>query len=816
MPEYLAPGVYVEETSFRAKPIEGVSTSTAAFVGVTRKGPAPVDPDTNDELRNLPELLTSVGDFERIYGGPAPLAFDGGAPVNHLAHAVRAFFDNGGARLYVARVFKAADPDAATAASAYLVGSEGAPTYARFVARFPGSAGNGAIDLFEQAAEATWTTLLRAPQGTLARLRTGAPGQAAARPAAVSGGFGPFRLEDGAVLRVAIDNGSGVSQTDIDFTGTAAEVRFTPTLDLSGPAFDDDSTRTLTLTVGTEAPQTIVLDQIAWTLEDLVDELNTRLRGVSVDDDAAEVVITSDVVGTGARLRLAENADLGVNAAADEAGGGNVADLGNVGIEDVARLAGDAGLPGLVSRHPSTGRLQIASTGTGAAASLLVDDAGAGSAHLALGFATAAPDRTASGVAGASIALVQKVGQEWRDSADQLVLGQPAPGQDLKVAPQNGAEILSLYATAVDADGQSRNYPDLAYSPANPRYIGAVMAAAPDRRIDQLEQLFAFDFGGDVDPFALRTALLAGQSSRSIALGGGSDGEEPVAGDYDDALAALQRLEDISIVAAPGSSSFGDAQAIAGKLVTHCEQRRAYRIAVLDTPPAQTPTEVRLFRSLFDSTYAAMYYPWVVVSNPLASVNDPRTSRELVLPPSGFVAGIYARNDVQRGVHKAPANEVVRGALRFETQVNFAQQESLNPLGINCLRALSGRGLRLWGARTATSDGEWKYVNVRRYFNYLGASIDRGTQWAVFEPNGEGLWANIRESVSDFLYAEWRNGALLGATPKHAYFVRCDRSTMTQSDLDNGRLICEVGIALVKPAEFVIFRIGQKTADARS
>jgi len=221
-----------------------------------------------------------------------------------------------------------------------------------------------------------------------------------------------------------------------------------------------------------------------------------------------------------------------------------------------------------------------------------------------------------------------------------------------------------------------------------------------------------------------------------------------------------------------------------------------------------------LLRGLIDSRYAAVYYPWVVVPNPLARPGREDIPRELALPPSGFVCGIYARNDVERGVWKAPANEVVRGALRFELDINFAQQEMLNPIGVNCLRYLSGRGFRVWGARLASSDPEWKYVNVRRYFNYLESSIDRGTQWAVFEPNGERLWANVRQTISDFLYNEWRNGALLGTKTEEAYFVRCDRSTMTQNDLDNGRLVCLIGVAVIKPAEFVIFRIGQKTADA--
>jgi Bacteriophage tail sheath protein len=221
-------------------------------------------------------------------------------------------------------------------------------------------------------------------------------------------------------------------------------------------------------------------------------------------------------------------------------------------------------------------------------------------------------------------------------------------------------------------------------------------------------------------------------------------------------------------------------------------------------------------RGLIDSTHAALYYPWVIVPNPLYRTGMENIAREIALPPSGFVCGIYARTDDERGVWKAPANEVVRGALRFETDVNFAMQGLLNPLGINCLRYMSGRGNRVWGARTASSDPEWKYVNIRRYFNYLESSIDRGMQWAVFEPNGERLWANIRDTVSDFLYNEWVSGALLGSTPQEAFFVRCDRSTMTQNDLDNGRLICLIGVAAIKPAEFVIFRIGQKTADARA
>jgi phage tail sheath protein FI len=277
-------------------------------------------------------------------------------------------------------------------------------------------------------------------------------------------------------------------------------------------------------------------------------------------------------------------------------------------------------------------------------------------------------------------------------------------------------------------------------------------------------------------------------------------------------LVTFEDLEDISIVGAPGATASydereTDANATINALITHAQKMR-YRIAVLDSGEGLSISEVRSQRAKMDSSYAALYYPWV-------RVLDPVTNTEINLPPSGFVAGIYARNDTNRAVYKAPANEVVNGAIGFEKLLNKAQQEVLNPEGINCFRFFEGRGFRLWGARTISSDPEWKYVNLRRYFAYLEHSIDKGTQWAVFEPNGEMLWGNVRRTIEDFLLNEWQNGALLGDKPEKAYFVKCDRSTMSQNDLDNGRLVCLIGVAPLRPAEFVIFRIGQWTADRK-
>jgi phage tail sheath protein FI len=262
--------------------------------------------------------------------------------------------------------------------------------------------------------------------------------------------------------------------------------------------------------------------------------------------------------------------------------------------------------------------------------------------------------------------------------------------------------------------------------------------------------------------------------------------------DYEAGLRALEAIEEIAVVAAPGAP-------VAQALVDHAERLR-YRFAVLDSNEGQAVEEVSAFRERLDSAFAALYYPWI-------------TDGEIALPPSGFVAGIYARTDASRGVFKAPANEPVEGAAGLETTLSDRDVEALSSRGINALRQVGSGDVRVWGARTVSSDPEWRYVSVRRYFIYLEDSIDRGTQWTVFEPNGEGLWASVRATISDFLLAEFRKGALAGDTPEEAFFVRCDRATMTQDDLDDGRLVCVVGVAPLRPAEFVDIHIGRWTAD---
>ena len=307
-----------------------------------------------------------------------------------------------------------------------------------------------------------------------------------------------------------------------------------------------------------------------------------------------------------------------------------------------------------------------------------------------------------------------------------------------------------------------------------------------------------------------------GADGATIAEGDFSGNTDPIPGpvapDQDllgrgRGLAGIASIDEVSILLAPDEVRFGANSQLSLNVINQCEILKD-RFAVVsvvqgqaDPAPIQPPQ---------DTSYAAFYYPWIRVFDP--SINDTR-----LVPVSGHVAGIYARVDIERGVHKAPANEVIRGARDLEFPVPKGIQDILNPRGVNCARDFrtDGRGIRMWGARTMSSNGEWKYINVRRLFLFVEESIDEGTQWVVFEPNDEPLWARVRRSITNFLISVWRSGALMGVTQEEAFFVKCDRTTMTQDDIDNGRLICYIGIAPVKPAEFVIFRISQKTIESQ-
>jgi phage tail sheath protein FI len=669
MPEYLAPGVYVEETSFRSKSIEGVSTTTTGFIGPARYGPVTEDAD----------VITSLGEFERTYAGGGKLAFadDASGVVtretdNYLWHAARAFFTEGGKRLYVTRVFRPLagtyppNPNIPAALNPRGLYPDGHGRAVHGIvevrARFPGAASNLIVQL-----------TLSAGQNIL-----------------------------GAVPNPALE-GSPLSPL----------AEFAPRL---GALLDRD----VVLVARRASP---------------LDTVELYLANYDATRDQWRFIAEGAGPATGQTVE-----ELGLNPDPNPGQGDSIFVL----TMSVNVLSSDR-------EHD-----------LGTWSELPLD-----------------PQHQRGGA---------------RDSVFAKFSPQPATLSEARSLPL----VISETATG------------------NPSGLQVLRALFPNATTDPTPE----EIERGLDTIALK--LDEGVTSGPIELQGGNDGLRPGAGEYegqadDDktyktGLKQFEDVEDISIVAAPGSTADypnyrNDANAILSHLIIHAEQMR-YRIAVLDSPPELSIADVRKVRAKLDSKYAALYYPWVTVL-------DPVTRAELNLPPSGFVSGIYARNDIQRAVWKAPANEVVNLAIGFEQLLNKAQQEVLNPEGINCFRFFEGRGFRLWGARTISSDPEWKYVNLRRYFAYLERSIDKGTQWAVFEPNGEALWANVRRTVEDFLLNEWQSGALLGDKPEKAYFVKCDRSTMTQNDLDNGRLICLIGVAALRPAEFVIFRIGQWTGDRK-
>jgi len=611
MPEYLTPGVYVEETSFRSRAIEGVATSTFGMAGLTRYGPVPyVLTEPPVVMVPKPTLVTSFTEFERAFGGLDPvgtLEDD----RNYLAHAARAFFGNGGRRLYVSRVFPFLPGDGpinVAANFAKLPVGPAAQPLATWWARWPGIAGSSisVVVVFRRSKNIII-------DGKLKGVYPGAAVETGVPDAKLGDAVPPVPANVKIVARDAV----GV----LGYRGANGVV-------------------------------------------DPIDPAQTAFH------------LTLDVT-----VQLGERVDV---------------------------------YPGLELDR----------------------------AH----------SRAISRVLQAEDPI---------DESSLVWLGMP-----------------------VDA---------------NPGALLAALAQPPTPPPTK-QFLTGGSEGAAVTPDAIRGKVSDPEDAKKAATG----------------LEALGEIDDIAIVACPDSVRFGaDEQKIAvDNLIGHCEQQR-YRIGIVDPPADSSISEVRAFRAQFDTKYGALYYPWVEILDPTAK-NDPGApTAKLNLPPSGFTAGIYARSDIERGVHKAPANEVVLGITRFLENITFDRQSVLNPEGVNALRFFEGRSNRVWGARTMSSDPEWKYVNVRRLFIYLEHSIDRSTQWAAFEPNNERLWASIRQTIEDFLLVVWRTGALMGTKPEEAYFVRCDRTTMTQNDLDNGRLICLIGVAPTYPAEFVIFRIGQFTADAR-
>jgi hypothetical protein len=343
----------------------------------------------------------------------------------------------------------------------------------------------------------------------------------------------------------------------------------------------------------------------------------------------------------------------------------------------------------------------------------------------------------------------------------------------------------------------SEIYDDLSLDLADPAYFG--------KRINNSNSVLI-----EIEA-AAGTALPTDVSSGRLA--NGTNGADVTAADFagspdlnaPSGLHALDldRFREVAVVYAPGAD-----KDTAMNVITHCQNNR-FRFAVVDSPSnVADPGTLEPRSDITDTQYGAFYYPWIYIS-------DPRSGGRKLIPPGGAVCGIYALTDNNRGVFKAPANEVVAGAVDLEFDINQAAQGVLNPRGANVIRRFPGRGIRVWGARTLSSDPLWKYVNVRRLFIFLEASIYNSTQWVVFEPNDTRLWARVKQTITLFLRTQWREGALFGDKEEEAFSVAVGRDTMTEDDILNGRLIVEIGVAPVRPAEFVVFRIFQKTQEAK-
>lgn len=314
-------------------------------------------------------------------------------------------------------------------------------------------------------------------------------------------------------------------------------------------------------------------------------------------------------------------------------------------------------------------------------------------------------------------------------------------------------------------------------------------------------------------------AALIPAGELNLEVPGASKGDKVSLSDYQGEAAArtglggLAALPDLTMICAPdlmtsfqaGEIDEKGVQGVQSALIDFAEATR-YVFAIIDCPPGLSPQEVHEWRMRvnYDTSRAALYYPWIEVNDPVAG-----GGKTHFVPPSGHMSGVYARVDGTRGVHKAPANEIVRGALGLEINVTKGEQDLLNPDGVNCIRSFPGRGIRAWGARTLSSDPSWRYINVRRLFNMVEASIERGTQWAVFEPNDYDLWARLRRNLTSYLTTVWSSGALFGRTGGDAFFVKVDEENNPEALRDLGQVVVEVGIRPVKPAEFLIIRISQ-------
>ncbi len=786
MPEYLAPGVYIEEFEIGAKPIEGVSTSTAGFIGMSEMGPL-----------NKPTLVTSFAEYQRIFGSYLKEADYG--KKRYLPYAIEGFFANGGQRVYVSRV--AAD-DAAKS-SGFLPDVSGGTTF------------------LDEAVEARAITLkvvdtTNLSGGDVLFLKDGSQSEylkyvSLAKALTLDL---PLSQSHASGTTIARMDRSGTYHIDGDVAARSDEIVLDTVVDLSADdvlIIDDehyevctiDSIAGNTITVKTplqygHADAVVINELTSAATTGLISAVKAEYTIIPIADDDANLSI-DNVIEIGSEYRIIEATDaermilvagelkhkhkkdetikkltpaFSVEASSEGAWGDRVKIVVKANSLSTAKLTADALDPNYLELDTLTGMEK----GT------------------LLKLPTTPP----------SYGTIKEVIKT--DDTKQVELEEAFTGslsKDQKVSTDDFDLMVSF-------DRSDEAFKNLSMNEDHKKYVEEIVTSDASQLI-RLE-----DLGTTGQQIPMPTQ----DNEQGWKLGGGNDGipddedtDAEINTTYEGVdnsepadrkgIYTLKNIDDISIVAIPGIYT----QHLQNKLIIHCETMND-RFAVLDSEEKADLDEIQTQRNFYDSKYAALYYPWI-------RVFDPLSGKRTNVPPSGYMCGIYARSDTERGVHKAPANEVVRGALGLEEFngtkriITKGQQDILNPKGVNCIRAFRGRGIRVWGARTISSDSMWKYINVRRLFLFLEESIEDGTQWVVFEPNDQKLWARVKQTITQFLTRVWKDGALMGTTPEEAFFVKCDRTTMTQDDIDNGRLIVVIGVAPVKPAEFVIFRIAQ-------
>jgi len=737
MGEYLAPGVYIEEFGLGAKPIEGVSTSTAGFLGETERG------------SSIPRLVTSWTEYQRIYGGYF------GAD-KYLPYAVEGFFKNGGQRCYIGRVVGGITTDSAKNAFGYLSDSTGAKTLK-------------VISL----GEGTW------------------------------GNRVTYKVSEGSLSGFRLSLFYWKDPVPVPYTDPQIDTKSLPR-----PRVE-------------EVYDNLSMDEAS------PDFYKKRVNGISnliTLDDAENGLPQNEPIAFSGTIDKGKNATIEVNNATiltSKEGKEIIVIDNNKG--EVRKIISVAGATATVDKSwdKTTNKTYIiVETMTQEGKVSTVDVI-----NKKITLPKETTDNESTAITDPNKKLyIQLTSGEKKDHLYLVASIDANKKEELTltenltdVTKNDNYRLLISYENATDASKVTN--PTITFKTITnnlPTDMKNLFISVHGNKGIQTNTITTYDTNSktatlshnwkdtsdltNTSSFVLCCGKLVGGAEALVALTDyqGKDEKEKSTGLFGFAL-----IDGISILYAPNST---DVPGLTQELIAHCEGLKD-RFAIIDalqneklsvSPKDDFPTE-----------YGAYYYPWI-------KIIDPQNGMKKIIPPGGYMAGIYARTDTERGVHKAPANAKVRGVIEMEFPVSKAQQDILNPKGVNCIRAFPGRGIRVWGARTLASDPSWKYINVRRLFIFLEQSIDVSTQWVVFEPNNNSLWARVIQTLSNFLLGIWKSGALMGTSPEEGFFVKCDRSTMTQDDIDNGRLIIIVGIAPTKPAEFVIFRFAQWTANANN